>query len=133
MVALQQVVIREGPTKVEATHTQGYILAIRNLPIKSLEEVSDQVLASQFSKLLLALKSLKPSKDPKDIIKTLFQVKNGHYRGMEMILHGIAVAAISFSVESVLESVHSKFHNGKSICKQIDKPFVKTIVLINCQ
>ena len=106
---LRQLVEKDGPTKVEATHTQAYIQAIRNLPVKSLNEVPDEVLTTQFSKLLLKLTTLPPSNDSKELIKTLFQVQNSHYQGIEMILHGIAVAAVSFSVESVLESIVSRY------------------------
>ena len=55
MRTLRQLVEKDGPTKVEATHTQAYIQPIRNLPVKSLNEVPDEVLTTQFSKLLLKL------------------------------------------------------------------------------
>ena len=111
MHTLHQLVKKDGPTKVEATHTQAYIQAIRNLDVKSLNEVPDKILTDQFSKLLLKLSTLPPSSsnDSKEIIKSLFLFESGHYKGIEMILHGIAVAAVSFSVESVLESVVSRY------------------------
>ena len=71
----------------------------------SLKEVPDEILIVQFSKLLVKLSTLPPSSsnDSEEIMKNLFLFKSGHSTGIEMILRGIAVVAVSFSVESVLE------------------------------
>ena len=106
---LQQAVNNDGTTKVVATSSLHYIQAIRRLPVRSLAKVPDDVLIQQFNKLCMHLENLPSATDSKDIIKALFKLESGLYKGTEMILHAVTVAAVSISVESILESLVSRY------------------------
>ena len=108
MTTLQQAVHSDGSTKVVATNSHHYVEAIRGLPVKSLAEVSDDVLVQQFNKLCVQLENIPSAKDSKDLIKDLLKLESGLYKGIEMLLHTVAVAAVFFYLCRVCPGVHRK-------------------------
>ena len=98
-----------------------YLKAIRELPIRSLINVPDDVLNAQFNDLVCRIESLVPTNtnvqniDSKDIIKSLIKESTECYKGIEMLVQAICCASVKVSVESVIESLISvyEFHIDK--------------------
>ena len=119
MEALLQASQAEGPIKVAATKTKSYLAALRKLPVHCLEQVPDECLATQFQLLLHNLlkiqlpdcNSRQPDSISRFLISQLFATEGGLFKGIEMILQAVALAAVKYSVESVVESLISVYEN----------------------
>ena len=89
---------------------------------RSLREIDLEELKNQFSTFLERLGKVVENKsmeellriDAKDLIKTIMRNSN-QYKGIEMIIQATIIGAIKISVESVAESIISKYgiHNSK--------------------
>ena len=89
---------------------------------RSLREIDSEELKNQFSTFLERLGKVIENKsmeellriDAKDLIKTFMRNSN-QYKGIEMIMQATIIGAIKISVESVAESIISKYgiHNSK--------------------
>lgn len=112
---------QNGTTKVVASKASQYLKAIRELPIRSLINVPDDVLNAQFNDLVCRIESLVPTNtnvqniDSKDIIKSLIKESTECYKGIERLVPTICCASVKVSVESVIESLISvyEFHFDK--------------------
>ena len=90
-----------------------YITTLRKI-IPSVREVPDETIILQFQEFLVRLEHVARNKknddlDSKDLIKLFLRSDKELYKGIEMIIHSICVSAVKISVESVIESLTSKF------------------------
>ena len=51
------------------------------------------------------------SYDSKELLKKFFKTEDAVFRGVEMVLHAVSVAAVKVSCESILESYVSRYEN----------------------
>ena len=101
--------------------TQGplFVDAIRSVPVRSLNNVSDDELKRQYRQFLKRLQELtKPysleelrATDPKDILKQFFDPNLALFTEIEMVMQAISACCVKVSCESVLESLVSIFEN----------------------
>ena len=106
-----------GALKVTAARSHLFVKAIRELPVRSLDNVPDEILKAQFSLLLQRLETLQQpctlaeNIDAKKLISLLLKMKEARYEGMEMVMQAVVAASTKFSVESVLESIVSRYED----------------------
>jgi acetolactate synthase small subunit len=88
--------------------------------IPSVNEVPDETIILQFKEFLARLEKVVRYKknddfDSKEIIKLFLRSDKKLYKRIKMIIHSICVSAVNISVESVIESLTSKFeiHSNK--------------------
>ena len=70
--------------------------------------------------------------DPKDIIKKFYNSAAKHYENVEMIVHGILVASIKVSVESVAKFMISRYNLRNSDIHQIGEDSAHEEMMISC-
>ena len=93
--------------------------AVDTIPVRSLREVPEDILAQQHKEFIKRLQMITDDSDekelsrtdPKDIIKKYFDPTLRLLENIEMIVQAMAVACVKHSCESVLESLVSKFEN----------------------
>ena len=90
--------------------------AVEELNISVVLAIPEEELRSQFFLFHSRLgnfnkTSSSESLDSKALLKRFFSSKEGNYRGIEMVLHVLAVASTKVSCESVLESFVSRYEN----------------------
>lgn len=110
-----------GYIKIASKNQKMFLKSIRQLPVRSLDAISDEMLQSQHKEFLkrieIVTKDISNQQightDPKDILKKFFDSKNDEqlYQDIEMVLQAVAVACFKYSVESVLESFTSVYEN----------------------
>ena len=92
--------------KVAITSFPVFYESVRKIPVRSLNDVSEEELSKQYKEFLKRLgkisKSLVVSEelngiDPKVLIKKFFDPKGELYEGIEMVLQAIAVASVKHS------------------------------------
>ena len=108
MESFKKAIEEKGPVLFSVTYFPTYIDAVRQLPVKSLENVSDLQIRAQFDKFAHLIGDLDwGSKcDSRGFIKRLLSEESGEslYKGIELINHITTCAAVKLSTESVLES-----------------------------
>ena len=62
--------------------------------------------------------------DPKEFIKMFLNPSCGHYAGIEMIMQAITVYSVKQTVESVLESLVSKYENHFTHNRNMDEEHI---------
>ncbi|CAB4043622.1 Hypothetical predicted protein, partial [Paramuricea clavata] len=82
--------------------------------ILSVNEVPDETIILQFEEFLVRLEQVVRNKknddyDSKELMKLFLRSDKKFCKGIEMIIHSICVSAVKISVESVIESLTSKF------------------------
>ena len=108
-----------GHIKIAVTQGPVFMNAVRAVPVRSLNVVSDDNLKKQYREFLKRLeKSTRQYSieqlceiDPKDILKLFFQPESGLFVDIEMVMQAISVCCVKISCESVLESLVSVFEN----------------------
>ena len=92
--------------KVAITSFPVFYESVRKIPVRSLNDVSEEELSKQYKEFLKSFgeisKSLVVSEelngiDPKVLIKKFFDPKGELYEGIEMVLQAIAVASVKHS------------------------------------
>ncbi|CAB4030237.1 Hypothetical predicted protein [Paramuricea clavata] len=85
----------DGPIKTVATKADQYVKSIRELPVRSVASVPDNVLYAQFHDLVARIKSLVPMNtdtkniNSKDIIKVLINESCGNYKEIEKFVQAV--------------------------------------------
>ena len=98
--------------KVALTDFEIWFEAVRKIPVKDLEDISKDELKEEYKLFLIRLEELThklsleelENMDSKLMIKSFFDGINNIYKGVEMVLHAMAVASVKSSCESILES-----------------------------
>ena len=89
----------------------------------TLDEIPDAEMKENFAKFLNALESYTKNVEVKDLdSKTIikdFLKKPELYRGVELTLHSVTVAAVKISVESVVESLVSRYEQHFDSARQL--------------
>ena len=93
--------------------------SVINIPVRSLLDVPDNILANQFTEFVKRVKTVTKEYlfedlkkvDPKEIIKVFLDPNKKLFEGVEFIVQAMAVSCVKHSCESVLESLVSKFEN----------------------
>eukprot|EP00794_Sanderia_malayensis_P014467 gene14467-15971_t len=96
-----------------------FVDAIRSVPVRSLNNVSDDELKRQYRLFFKKLEELTKQSsleelrvtDPKSILKQFFDPKLALFTEIEMVMQAISVCCVKVSCESVLESLVSIFEN----------------------
>ena len=114
-----------------------YITTLRKI-IPSVKEVPDQTIILQFEEFLVRLEQVVRNRksddlDSKELIKLFLRSDKELYTGIEMIIHSICVSAVKISVESVIESLTSKFeiHFNKFRNVNEDTAYNEMMVSVN--
>ena len=118
-----------GYIKVAATTSEDVVQAIRSIPVRSLNDVPNQLLIDQHKEFLRRLEietkcySVTELKviDPKDLLKMFFDPQKDLFQGIEKMLQAMAVSCIKHSCESVLESTVSVFENHFDERRNLDE------------
>ena len=108
-----------NPIILSVTEYPKFKECIDKIPVDSIKDIPEQELKDQFRKFLEKLKVLTEdiatdelSKlEPKEIIKQFFDSEGKLYKDIEMVMQTIAVFAVKYRCESVLESFVSKYEN----------------------
>ena len=108
-----------GYIKVSRQEFPTYLHAIKNIPVRSLNNINEEVLKSEYKEFLRRLEVLtKKYKfeelndlDPKKLIEAFFKTSDRLYVDIEMIMQSIAVSSVKQSCESILESLVSQYEN----------------------
>ena len=72
-----------------------------------------------------------PTSDSKTIIKDFLKTENCFYQGVELIMHGIVVAAVKLSVESSVESLVSRYAKHFNKSRQITESNAQEEMMIS--
>ena len=101
------------------------------------DNICDSELRETFEKFLHKLeeyagesdKSI--NQDSKTIIKDFLRTDNCLYKGIELIMHAILVAAVKLSVESSVESLVSRYEKHFNKSRQLTESNAKEEMLIS--
>ena len=93
--------------------------AISKIPVNSLKNVPEDELKSQYRCFLERLEKLTKTlntetlrkADSKDIIQQFFYLNDSLFKGIEMIMQALSVAAVKISCESIVESFVSRYED----------------------
>ena len=93
------------------------------LPVYHLKDVSDEDIVKTYRNVLKKIEkhfSHLPAKSltSKDMVKSFLSKDKGLYKNVELIIHCISVAAVKISVESVVESLVSRYENHLTPTRQ---------------
>jgi hypothetical protein len=108
-----------GHIKISVTQGPLFLDAVRSVPVRSLNNVTDNEIQRQYRQFLKTLEELTKDysfvqlnvTDPKDILKQLFDPDRALYNNIEMVMQAISVCCVKVSCESGLESLVSIFEN----------------------
>lgn len=108
-----------GYIKVAVTEFSNFNKAVKEIPIRSLTHLPEDILQKQFTEFLRKLEKITEKYkaeelrklDPKELLKKFFNPDDKLFQGIEMIMQAIAVSAVKQLCESVLESLVSKYEN----------------------
>ena len=137
MESLAMKVKLRGASQVAALESKKFIETAKKVATE-LKEFSDDELRIQYRTFLRRLENLVDDVDEDDldsmkIIQHFLASKNKLFADIELILHAVATAAVTKSVESVIESwvsvSESRSHNKRSISEE--RLFNELIVAIN--
>ena len=114
--------------KVALTDFEIWFEAVRKIPVKDLEDISKDELKEEYKLFLIRLEELThklsleelENMDSKLMIKSFFDGINNIYKGVEMVLHAMAVASGKSSCESNLESFVSQYENHFDERRNVD-------------
>ena len=129
-----------GHIKVAVTQGPFFVQAVCGVPVRSLNNVSDDELKTQYRKFLkrleestmqYSLKQLRAT-DPKDIVKLFLDPENGLFNEIEMIMQAISVCCVKVSCKSVLESLVSIFENHYEWNMNEKSTSDEFMIAINC-
>ena len=118
-----------GHIKVAVTQGPLFVQAVRGVPVRSLNNVSDDELKRQYREFLkrleestmqYSIEQLRAT-DPKDIVKLFLDPENGLFNEIEMIMQAISVCCVKVSCESVLESLVSIFENHYDVRRNMNE------------
>lgn len=96
-----------------------FVDAVRSVPVRSLNNISDNELKRQYRQFLKRLEELTKlysleelrATDPKDILRQFFDPKRALFTEIEMVMQAFSACCVKVSCESVLESLVSIFEN----------------------
>jgi hypothetical protein len=108
-----------GHIKIAVTQGPVFVNAVRAVPVRSLNVVSDEDLKRQYREFLKRLEESTQQYpieqlreiDPKDILKQFFDPESGLLVDIEMVMQAISMCCFKISCESVLESLVPVFEN----------------------
>ena len=133
--AVYRMVQQEGPVMTSATQWPQTLVAIRKT-VPNLANVADEQLEKQYITLCHTLasepftnivKSIQDSNQrsgvegslSKRLIQEMLRSENAFYISTELIMHAVCVAALSYGVESVVESIVSVYEHRFSQTRNV--------------
>lgn len=119
-------------TSVSVLQFQHFKNAISNIPVNSLKNVPEDELKAQYRCFLERLEKLTKTldtetlrkADSKDIIQQFFDLDNSLFKGIEMIMQALSVAAVKISCESIVESFVSRYEDHFHLKRNLNEESV---------
>ena len=123
--SLAKEILKEGHVVVAAKNGRLFVQNVKAIT-SSLDDVPDEELRDSYKKFLRKLEDYVKNKDIKkitsmSILQDFLKTKLNLFEGVELILHGIVCGAVKVSVESVVESLVSRYESHFNKNRTLDE------------